>query len=490
MANHSACGAGSIPGTVRELDKFFAHADFPVNAQKNFYWTNGRVRQSEWTKDGDNKTSAETSTGFDGADASLLTYIASHGVTTNGLYRALAGSKKDGGCFLPSTSLELGNNASRYTILSTSQGLKIGSGDNPSSSGENPSLTWKKAAKGLNCILGYSNNMTDDDSYGTYLLERLKAKSTPLAEAFLSASEAVSKDNIPAVLCFGATEDDAAAFIRDNKTFDPDPRSNAASAFVYRKNFEVEGHLRNARETFASRVNFGKAAFNVQRLAKAFIGSTTMRTSKGASGITSYSSDAGTATYDARTNLLNIQNNIASADKLGEVPALDEATEIANMAIHSSNLSETIGELILTSNSEDVLGGSSGTQKVIARKLHFKQQIGGFQTLGQAGSVDVTVGVGGVITEVRMSLFKIKSQSKSIVNASTVSASTEDYESLAIQNVAEKVPGGSFKVVRLNYGYDAGNFFELHGSAAAVVEVTVEASLGGFTRRHIEKITL
>lgn len=491
VANHSSCGAGNIPGTIRELDKFFADASFPGIASKNFFWKDSRVRQTEWLKDSDNKASTETVNGFDGADASLLTYIASHGVTSNGLYRALSGSKNSGGCYIPSSGVELGNNSSRYTILSTCQGLKIGNGDNPnSSSGENPSRTWKNGAQGLSCILGYSNNMADKDTYGIYLLQKLKAGDSTLADAFMSASDAVDDGNVPAVLCYGETQEDAAAFIRDNKSFDPTPRSNAASAFVFRQTMRVDGHLKNAKETFPSRVELEPVHVNPARLAKAFIGATNLVGTKGSNGITRYDSDEGSATYNVSTNVLTIKNNISNAEKLGDVPALDEATEIAMNAIQASGLVETVGQLTLAANSEDILSGEDGGQRLLARKLTFKQQLAGFQTLSQAGALSITVGAGGVVSELQASLFKVASVSKAIVSASTVSASSEEHELTAIQRVAEQVPGGAFKVTRVNYGYDAGNFFEVNKSATAVVEVTVEATMGGFSRRYLEKIEL
>ena len=87
VANHSNCGAGNIPGTIAEMDKFFASPDLPADLQKNFYWKDARVRQIDWAKEGDYKASSDATTGFDGADASLLTYIASHGVTSSGIIR-------------------------------------------------------------------------------------------------------------------------------------------------------------------------------------------------------------------------------------------------------------------------------------------------------------------------------------------------------------------------------------------------------------------
>lgn len=489
VANHSSCGAGNIPGTVRELDKFFADANFPADAKANFYWKDARVYQQDWLKESDYRESTETKLGYDGADSSLLTYIASHGITSKGVYKALAGSRNNGGCYIPSNSLELGNNSSRYTILSTCQGLKIGNGDNPTATGENPSVTWKSSAPGTSCILGYSNNMADKDSYGTYLLAKLKEGNVSLAEAFMASSEAVSAQNVPAVLCFGETKEDAEAFIKDNKTFDGTSRSNAASAFVYRKKSSVAGHLKNAKESFPSIVDLVPAPVSVNRLSKAFLGSSFKSATKSPEGTTSYYSEEGTASYSKATNVLSVKNNVAHTNKADVVPAVDEAKEIANNVLAASGLGEEFS-LVFESSTEDVLGSEAGLEKVLARKIQYRQELAGFQTLSQAGTVEVTVGPGGVVTEVKTSLFKVRAISKSTVSAAKVSASNDNYEATALQRVANKVPGGEYKVISTSFGYDAGNFFEVKPTARAVVEVTVEATQGGFSRRYVETIAL
>lgn len=490
VGNHSACGVGNIPGTIAELDKFFASKDYPTDAVKNFYWKDARVRQNQWVKDGDYKASTDASTGFDGADASLLTYIASHGVTSKGTYKALAGSPKEGGCYIPSTSLAMGDQLSRYTILSTCQGLKVGTGDSPTSPGENPSVTWKDAAKGVNCIFGYSNNMADEDDYGVFLLEKLKAGQTSLAESFMAASEAVAKDNIPAVLCFGTSKEDAAAYIKNNKTFEATSRGGTVSAWVYRKNSTVgSGSMKYAPAQFASAVTLETVAVNPGRFAKAFLGVDLNQKTKSGS-LTSYSSDAGSATYDARTNVLQITNNLIDSTRSDEVPSMEEAAEIATNALKESGLAEKAGLLTLSSHSEDVLGGEDGVQQVIQRKFTFKQALDGFQSLGQAGSVDVAIGPGGVVSGVTASLLRVASKEAKIVQSSRVSATADDLETIAITNVGQKVPGATYKVISAHYGYDAGSFFGVKSHAEAVAEIVVEATQGGFARRYIEKIKL
>lgn len=488
VGTHSSCGAGNIPKTLTEIDKFFSSKDLPADAKKNFLWKESRVRQDQWAKEGDYKESKETNNGFDGADASLLTYIASHGVTSNGVYKALSGSSKNGGCYITTSSLELGNQSSRYTILSTCQGLKIGTGDDPSAKGENPSKTWAAAAKGVNCIFGYSNNMADADEYGAYLLEKLKA-GAPIADAFMAASEAVETENIPAVMCFGSSQDDATSYLQKNKTFETTSRGGTASAWVFRKPKQFATDFSRAANHFAPSVTVEPIQINPARVAKAFLGANVNREG-GRGSLLSYSSDAGTASYDPRTNVLQITNNLIDSVRADAVPSMEESAEIAANAVKTSGLAAMAGTITLASSSEDVLGGEEGIQRTLQRKFSFKQALGGFQSLGQAGSIEVAIGPGGVVSSVTASLLRVSGKESGFVQTANISAATEDLETAAIRNVAEKVPGASYKVITTRFGYDAGNFFGVKSQADAVAEVLVEAEQGGFARRYAEKIKL
>lgn len=487
VANHSNCGAGNIPGTIAEMDKFFASPDLPADLQKNFYWKDARVRQIDWAKEGDYKASSDATTGFDGADASLLTYIASHGVTSSGIYKALAGSRNNGGCYIPTTALELGNHSSRYTILSTCQGLKIGTGDNPTSSGENPSRTWKNSSKGLNCILGYSNNMADADQYGEYLLANIKDGSTPLAKAFMDASESVSTDNIPAVLCYGSTEQDAADYIENNTSFESQARPNAASAWVYR----VVNSAREARSVKAqipAAVKLIPLRINIEKLAKVFLGNSVTKSLSGKT--TTLSANSGAVSYNAQSGTLSVRNNLVDDIRNDSVPSAVESEQIARHALKVSGLLKSAPSLSLEAVAEDVQGGDSGITKVISRKYTFKQNLAGGLSLSQQGSIDVTVGAGGAITAIKAALVQIDPLFRPAARPTDISSRNSDIDSIALQSVSAKAPGASYRVIKKRVGFDAGNFNKENRIAPAVIEVTVEASQGEFTRNFIEKIAL
>jgi hypothetical protein len=487
VGNHSNCGASSIPGTIVELDKFFDSKDFPEDFEKNFYWKESRVKQSEWTKTGDYFASSETNTNSDGADSSLLTYIASHGVTSSGVYKALAGSKNFGGCYIPTTSLELGNNLSRYAILSTCQGLKIGTGDYPNSSGENPSRTWKNAAKGLNCIFGYSNNMADDDGYGEYFLQNIKDRNTPLAKAFMDASESVYSDNIPAVLCYGSTEQDAAEYIQNNTSFESQSRPNAASAWVYRMVSPVTAAKDLASEIPAA-LRLQPKKFDVDKTARTFLGQGAFKEKSSSRYL--FSSSAGRATYDSETGTFLIQNKLIEAVKGDDVPDLKESEQIARHVLNVSGLLSLAGETSLSATSEDVVGGVLGINKVVSRKFTFKQVISGATALSQQGSIDVTVGPAGVVTEIKAALVEADSSLKTLARPTNIKSRLTEIEQTAIKQVAQKSPSSSYRIVKHRIGYDSGNFNRLNKLAPAVVEVSVEAGIGEFRRVFVEKIAL
>ena len=487
VANHSSCGAGNIPGTIAELNKFFASPDLPADFEKNFYWTDQQVKQTDWTKDGDYQSSTSTGTGFDGSDASLLTYIASHGVTSGGVYKALSGSRNNGGCYIPTSSLELGNNVSRYTILSTCQGLKIGTGDNPAASGENPTRTWKNAAKGLNCILGYSNNMADADEYGEYLLKNIKEPGNTLAKAFMDASEAVSENNIPAVLCFGSTEQDAASYIAGNSSFDTQSRPNDASSWVYRMVKQNAGE-KSPSSSIPAALKLRPVAVRANKIAELFLGKAVNVSS--ADKLTTYSSDSGAATYNKTTGVLSITNNLVADALDQDVPSSAEAEEIARHALKVSGLGKIAGKLSLSATAEDVLGGLQGIKKVTARKFIFKQDLAGSFGLSQQGSVEVTIGAAGTVTSIKSALVSIDSSFRSARRPTEFAARMDDIESAVIEQVAAKAPGFNYRVIKQRIGYDAGNFHKANQIAPAVIEMTVEASQGEFARNFIEKVTL
>lgn len=206
VANHTPCGVTNIPNTVADTQGFLD--GLPRELQKNFSMVDATVRARDWTEGTDKYGSGSAATGFAGADASLISYISTHGVTSGARFTMSMGSGGGGGCNIRSDKMVLGNQVARYLFLSTCQSLKIGTGDDPYAYGEIPIGTWSSAAGGLRCIYGYSSNSLDSPDYGTFFWNKL-TPGTGITSAFFDASSDIYQYQVPAAMCFGATREAA-----------------------------------------------------------------------------------------------------------------------------------------------------------------------------------------------------------------------------------------------------------------------------------------
>lgn len=205
VANHLTCGASNIPGTIGDVAGFLAGK--PSDFRTNFSLSNDTVHAEDWHRTSD-LFAATTPTRQGGADSSLITYIASHGGTSGGIFTASMGNTLYGGCGADSSNMGLGDGKTRYLFASTCESVKIGSGEDPYIPGSVPSLTWGSAARGLRCIYGYSSVSLDSDAYGTLFWNKLPG-ATSLTSAFFDASWDIYTDQVPAALCYGSSRDAA-----------------------------------------------------------------------------------------------------------------------------------------------------------------------------------------------------------------------------------------------------------------------------------------
>jgi hypothetical protein len=111
-------------------------------------------------------------------------------------------------------------------------------------------------------------------------------------------------------------------------------------------------------------------------------------------------------------------------------------------------------------------------------------------TVSQQGSIDVTIGTGGVVTEIKAALVTASGAEATTTTAKDLDQRTADLESQAIELVAAKSPGANYRVLKSILGYDAGDFLKRNPTAKAVMAVTVEVQKGDFKRNFIEKIAL
>jgi hypothetical protein len=227
---------------------------------------------------------------------------------------------------------------------------------------------------------------------------------------------------------------------------------------------------------------------NIKKIARVFLGNSL--TKSGSSKNTVFSSNSGSVSYDLKTGTLRVENILIEGVKNDDVPSLNESEQIARHALKVSGLGKIAGDLTLSATGEEMLGGAEGIKRILSRQFTYKQNLAGATSLSQQGSIDVTVGPGGAITQIRAALLDIDSTFKVPLRPTKLGQRSDAVELLAIESVAAKAPGASYKVIKQRIGYDAGNYHKSRMNAPAVIEVTVEAAQGEFKRNYVQKITL
>ena len=490
VGNFRSCGASNLPGTIAELDKFFASSHFPAEMKKNFQWNDARVRASEWSSAHDVFASTETSTGFDGVDSGLISYIASHGVTSAAKYTALSGGE-GGVCYIRTPDMSVGDQQARYLILSTCQGLKIGTGDDPLRAGENPQVTWANANQGLNCIFGYSNNMVDADQYGSYLLEALATSDDTLAEAFFRAAKRVSYANIPAALCFGADDTSARQNLETARRFTSDSYGKGGSAWAFDHSRRLDDAFvlpDSAKSKVIPReIRTAPRRMSIVKLAARLVGKSARQTElKG--GLKIFRDRSTTATYDPKNGFLTWRKGDVALNhilKLSDTAAIRAAKEFL---VTRSIVADSVGDFQATYVTER--GAQvNGKAEVVAKTVIFHQRVRGLLVLATAGSIEVTVGEGGQVIAMTASLIDATlPRVNEWLDVSTLSLTS--HKDVALRRVLQRVPGANVSVIESRVGYDVGDYAAMHQRSRVVVEVLVEADQGGFSRRFVEKVAL
>lgn len=486
--NHRACRANNLPGTIKELNRFFDSDAFPETAEKNFLYTDSRVRANEWHTDGDYFQNSSTANGMDGADSALLTYIASHGGTYSAVYSALSGSKQNGGCEMKTSKMTMGDHSLRYLVLSTCQGLKIGDGDNPERRGEDPSKTWASGAKGLNCIYGYSNNMVDASGYGHYFLKNLQNSDESTVDSFFRASRQVSYSNLPAALCFGLDEENARYHLDNDRNFTHERNGADASAWTYEESKRVKGAFVVPQMVrFPKVIRTEKTKFDVKKIIPAILGADTKKLGAGANQL-GFRSQVGTVIVDEKSGVLHF----LSADKvLNKVFELEDekAIRLARTFLARKNLAG-VGEDLVPSYLISK-GTSLKGEKIITHKtVVFHQKLNGVMPLGTAGSYEVKIASDGSIVKAiaaPLNLGNLRKPTWMMINDATLIG---ERVKIAKARLAAKFGKASIKMVDIRFGYDTNNSYESQDRSRAVVEALFEVDGGKYSRRYVEKVPL
>jgi hypothetical protein len=484
VADHSQCNASNLPGTVEELDKFFASSNFPESATTNFYRKNRDVIQSDWMVANDYRDNPDTASGKDGVDSGLLSYIASHGVTSSGRYSALTGNSGQGGCYIRNTDMGIGDHQARYLILSTCQGLKIGTGDRPTRPGENPSRTWTSGANGLNCIFGYSNNMVDASEYGENFLANLATSDDTLAEAFFRASRSISYSNIPVTLCFGPTEADARTHLETDRQFVGESYGNGASVFSYEVSSAVEdAAMIPLYKPFPARLLVVRRALNVERIASMLF-QQPFTTGATKSGQRIFKNNEGTLITDGAT-----VNFTATGTLPDQGPTNERATAVAR-GIAQAIDAEAAKTMAVTHIVDRFYGTATNAQQLAVKTVILQQKFYGLHALHDQGAIAVTVDGAGRVRGLTVSLVErnkpaegdwINIQEKALLYR-RAEAVERDY--------VEKFEGATVAIKDVRLGYAMGNHHRLETGATAVVQVQIEVTKGGFARQYLENVNL
>ena len=464
VSNFRPCNSSNLPATITELERFFSSEDFPGDARKNFFWTDSQVRQSDWDADSDSFENLETANGLDGADSSLIAYIASHGVTSNGVYSAIAGTSSDGGCYMSTSDMFMGDQFARYAVLSTCQGLKIGTGSSPTRPGEDPSDTWQDAAPGMNCIFGYSNNMRDASGYGEYWLNHLATGDDTLTEAFFKASRQVSYSNIPAALCFGAVEEQARYNLENMMRFTSDRVGGETSAWVYNNARRIEGAFELSSSKTAASISMSVPYSALQKST--------------AKGILSFNAEHGTLTYSKKH--LAVTKAIEIRDT--------EVIKIAQKFLLDQDMGADAWSAVPTYIVDK--GTKVDGQKIVTEKMVVMHQtLGGVAVLGTAGSFEVHINADGIVTKATLAP-RVLAQNQAL-EAKTVDAATiNDAKVQALDNLVMRYPNATLTTQSVRLGFDSDSYLSPKAQAKAIVEVEVEVEQGGLSRVFVEHLAL
>jgi hypothetical protein len=486
VSNHRACGVSNLPGTIPELELFFASSDFPADLAKNALWTNTRVRAAEWGAGSDRYENRDTASGFDGVDAPLLSYIASHGTTRAGKYTAYAGGG-EAGCQIKSHEMGIGDQEARYLVLSTCQGVKVGNGDDPNAAGEDPRVTWREASRGLNCVFGYSNNMADDDKYGVNLLNLLATTDLSLTQAFFRASRLSSYANVPAVLCFGPDESAARAHLESDRRFVAERYGSGASAYAWERPARLSGAFdAPASGSAVRRLVLAPRLPNLVTLARTLVGSGTQDVSA-RQGLSVRRSERGTLTVDQKSGIVTWVRSGAMPFrpfKATDAAAVRIATEFARK-LGLIGKGEAWAPTYLIEHGVSRGSGTVTTDKTVV----FHQLFGALPAIGTRGSLEVRLDSDGELMGFTAAAVDAWPEDiRSIVQAPTVDVTKAEREALA--RLARSHPDAKLAVVETRVGYATGAANTTEPTAAAVVEVLIAVERDGVGRRHVERIAL
>ena len=183
-----------------------------------------------------------------------------------------------------------------------------------------------------------------------------------------------------------------------------------------------------------------------------------------------------------------IPNDSVNAKK--KIPDADEVTQIALGYIPTIFTRFDLDQWFVDGHSYEGSGDIEGVQSVVSRSIRFRQRLAGFQSISQAGTIEVSVGNGGRVIGFKGLILSPQKLSKAKVSASEVSATVASLETTARESLAASYPNSELEVLDSRFGYDLGNYVEARKEGRAIALVTIEVKTGEFARRHRVKVAL
>jgi hypothetical protein len=470
----------------------------PADLAINYLWTNEDAYQSDWTTN-DYYASSGTTTGFDGADASMLTYLSSHGNSSGGTFFGSLGQSQ--GCSFNNGAMSLGNAKNRYLFLSVCYGLMLGDGkllpEHQAHSVEDLQVVWPKGLAGTRCIFSYGTVSTDSPDYGRFFWEKWNHVGVTNAKAFLDASWAISTRQQPVVMCFGANEAEANAKMAET-VFDygasnygynvwtwydpvaparPAPKSAHVTAAAPRRVQLAKTTLETGLAAFPLTQKSGAAtrkAYATSRggseAAAATIAPSVAATSKGWRYVNPKRTPI-TATKAARV--------LTDAEVIGKASALLEELRLGSTK--GKDAAGASGLAVAYVRHQNAASTDDPTPRVVGKTVAFEQAVaGGMPMLTDAGKILVSYDMNGDVTEIEDTRVAATA-AKAVPEATDALRETTTPESAEADLMAlaeRRFPGAEIKAGAVEIGY-----VEVEGGAAELVaRLPVTTSEGEFAK--------
>lgn len=352
-----------------------------------------------------------------GMDSVVTFYHSGHGGMNNaGVFFAPLGANWDNRIDALSSNMIIGNEQLRYLFWSTCQSLKVPEVADVNPTRVSPVTTWHNANRGLRMIFGYQSNSVDNANYGKFFGTNWNAGQS-FSTAWLNASWAISRNQIPTACAMGATAQEAQNRLFNERLFE---WGSVSRNFYW---WRWGGFERPVFQTAFERPEvptqpeillFGPQLFDVGRLMQ--LGSEL--------GFTTKQSETVALGKDG-TQVILAKNRQLTVDAEGRLTAVlgvsnfknktaierDRAIEIANQTVSSLGFSGNGVELVFDSLRVDRTQGmgtqGSGTLEeayVTDTTVVFRQTANGLRSINNNhGLVMVTVDNDGKVTRLHNS---------------------------------------------------------------------------------------